>query len=73
MSVIEYTVGERPAESGVYACRVQSDVGPSWLEDKFLLWDGQSWWHLRSSIQYRDDVIGWIGPLQRRLGEGGAA
>lgn len=65
--MIEYIINYLPTEKGVYACRVITDDAIFWLDDVFLLWDGENWCHLRSNQLYRGDVIGWIGPLQRKM------
>lgn len=64
--MIEYNTNT-PTEKGVYACRVISDDAIFWLDDVFLLWDGENWCRLRSDQLYRGDVLGWIGPLQRKM------
>jgi hypothetical protein len=69
--VISYNVGADPTEKGVYACRIPfyaedgREIG-SLQDDKFLVWDG-GWYHRMSDQSYRGEVIGWIGPLQRRV------
>lgn len=68
-NLVMYRYGN-PQEAGVYACRVPMDADPNgvMLEDKFLLWMDQKWWHVSSDSAYRGRVIGHIGPLQRRMG-----
>lgn len=67
MSLTEYSTGE-PTENGVYACRVPlAPVRLGLLEDKFLLWYKDSWKRLGSDQNYRGAVMGWIGPLQRKM------
>lgn len=65
--MVEYTVGSDPMERGVYACRVPHTHNELLLEDKFLMWFDGRWSHLGSDQFYRGKVIGWIGPLQRRI------
>lgn len=63
--MIYYVTEEDPSETGVYACRVpMTDV---LYKDEFLMWFGGCWNHLGSDQRYRGEVIGWIGPLQRRM------
>jgi len=69
MSLIQYNIESDPTETGVYACRVPMGGSDFLLEDKFLMWMNGSWGYLRSDQSYRGDVLGWIGPLQRRLEE----
>ena len=61
---IKYNTGFNPSEKGVYACRIPSDILADFCEDKFLLWyDG--WCYLGSDQNYRGEVVGWLGPLER--------
>lgn len=64
---ITYQTGT-PDKTGVYACRVESVDGlpePFDVEDKFLMWHDNRWWHIGSSQSFRPQVYGWIGPLER--------
>ena len=65
--VIQYVIEGNPTEVGVYACRVPSQHGRFLLDDKFLMWFSGEWSYPGSDQKYRGDVIGWIGPLQRRM------
>jgi len=67
MPLIQYNIEDDPIETGVYACRVPMDGCPTLLEDEFLMWHNGSWGYLSSDQKYRGPVIGWIGPLQRRM------
>jgi hypothetical protein len=67
MPLIEYNQHQEPEEVGVYACRIPGTV-PGLLEDLFLLWSQNQWWFYGSDQRYRGEVIGWVGPLQRRMG-----
>lgn len=67
MPVIAYECDADPTESGVYACRVPMDGVPGFLQDRFLMWLEGAWSYPGSDQKYRGPVIGWIGPLQRRL------
>lgn len=66
--MIHYTDGREwePTETGVYACRIPSEI-PGFYEDKFLMWIDGQWCHLGSDQKYRGDVRGFAGPLKRRL------
>lgn len=66
MPMVEYDQHQEPTEVGVYACRVPADA-PGLLDDKFLLWHERKWWFLGSDQRYRGEVVGWIGPLQRKM------
>ena len=66
IGVILYNGGD-PVETGVYACRVPSDRMPGLHDDKFLMWFEGRWSYPGSDQNYRGDVDGWIGPLQRRM------
>lgn len=65
--LIQYNTEADPTAVGVYACRVPTVPTLDLLEDKFLLWHDDKWWHLLSAQRYRGEVSGWIGPLSRRL------
>lgn len=65
--MITYITGQDPVERGVYACRVPHDHAPGLLADLFLMWFDGRWSHLGSDQRYRGEVLGWAGPLQRRL------
>lgn len=67
MALIPYNIEGDPTETGVYACRVPMNECPDLLEDRFLMWFDGSWGYLRSDAKYRGPVLGWIGPLQRRM------
>jgi hypothetical protein len=66
VAVVQYNA-EDPVLTGVYACRVPSDRLPGLHEDKFLMWMDGRWSYPGSDQNYRGDVDGWIGPLQRRM------
>lgn len=65
--MIVYKSGD-PDRVGVYACRFIADVGE---QDQFLEWDGAHWRWARNYVPLQEQgrVVGWIGPLQRKLGE----
>lgn len=65
--IIEYNTTDEPTEVGVYACRVPDDMLPALRRDIFLMWFNGRWSHIGSDQRYRGMVIGWIGPLQRRI------
>lgn len=67
MSLLRYETEQDPSEAGVYACRVPMDAVPGFYEDKFLCWDALGWSYPASDQRYRGEVVGWIGPLQRRM------
>lgn len=63
--IIKYNTTEAPAERGVYACRIPHDIDGLY-DDEFLIWfDG--WFYCGSDQKFRGEVVGWIGPLQRRM------
>lgn len=62
--MITYNTESDPIEVGVYACRV---AGIFLLEDKFLMWFDNRWSYIGSDQRYRGEVVGWIGPLQRKI------
>lgn len=66
MPLITYNTGN-PTERGVYACRVPHDTIPDMLMDKFFIWIDGKWGYLGSDMNYRGRVLGWCGPLQRKL------
>ena len=66
IDLIKYSQGD-PSAVGVYACRVPSDSIPGFYEDKFLMWMSNVWSYPGSDSRYRGEVVGWIGPLQRRM------
>lgn len=66
MSLIDYTKGT-PNKTGVYAVRTPMDEAPDLLEDRFLLWFEGKWWYPRSDQRYRGEVMGFVGPLARRI------
>jgi hypothetical protein len=66
VAVVEYNTDD-PIRTGVYACRVPSDRLPGLHEDKFLMWMDGRWSYPGSDQNYRGDVDGWVGPLQRRM------
>lgn len=74
MGIITYSTDGDPVEKGVYACLTPlysedgREIG-SLTEDKFFLWDGKDWFFRFSDQRYRGEVLGWIGPLQRKLRE----
>lgn len=59
--------GGNPTETGVYACRVPCDhpAAAGFCEDRFLMWINDRWGYLGSDQNYRGQVVGWIGPLER--------
>lgn len=69
MSLVKYNTTSDPTTTGVYACRIPDKVAPELLADEFLLWDAKAakWCYLRSDQTYRGTVLGWVGPLQRKL------
>lgn len=64
--MINYNTKDQPTEMGVYACRVESDI-QGWYDDEFLFWQSGRWGYISSDQRYRGKVLGWIGPLQRRM------
>ncbi len=68
VKVIKYKTGS-PKARGVYACRVPKFGVQGLLEDVFLFWQENKWWYLSSDQGYRGTVLGWIGPLQRKMDE----
>jgi hypothetical protein len=64
--MISYNTTDDPTERGVYACRVPHEL-PGLYKDEFLSWINGKWGYLGSDQNYRGEVIGWIGPLQRRM------
>lgn len=40
---------------------------PSLSEDLFLMWYEGDWYYLRSDQRCRREVLGWVGPLERKL------
>lgn len=67
MTVVPYVIGQDPTETGVYACRVPHGYAKGFHTDVFLMWMDGRWSHVGSDQNYRGDVTGWIGPLQRRM------
>ena len=76
-ALVRYNVGS-PTETGVYACRVPNQLAyankvpilgirPTDVEDKFLMWHEGKWWYLGSDQRYRGPVLGWVGPLERKV------
>lgn len=59
--MITYNIGTKIPSHGMYACRVRYNGA---LIDYFLSWDGKNWLTVTGDI-CRDQVMGWIGPLQR--------
>jgi hypothetical protein len=66
--IIQYNTGY-PTEVGVYAVRAENldVVGSGLLRDYFLMWHRGHWWYLSSDSRFRSEVLGWIGPLARKL------
>lgn len=63
--MIAYRTGD-PQEKGVFACRVK--LLPADLpEDKFLVRMDGKWWYQWSDQEYRGEVLGWVGPLERKV------
>jgi len=65
--LVEYNRGE-PEKPGVYACRIPDDNfsgTTDWCKDVFLVWIDDRWGFPGSDQNYRGEVVGWIGPLQR--------
>lgn len=66
MTLIKYNT-RTPTENGVYACRIPLEPERlGLLTDKFLLWYSDTWSYLGSDQNYRGEVKGWVGPLQRK-------
>lgn len=65
--MITYNIDSDPTETGVYACRVPHPQAPVLLIDKFLMWFQGEWSYMGSDQIYRGEVIGWVGPLQRKI------
>lgn len=66
--MILYETERDPEAVGVYACRIpDSDTGGLLMTDIFLMWYAGKCGYLGSDQRYRGEVLGWIGPLQRRL------
>ena len=67
--MLEYSKGT-PEETGIYAVRtpvlpVITVRSEQLCEDAFMYWDGRHWSHVGSSLNFRGEVIGFIGPLRR--------
>jgi hypothetical protein len=62
-----YYETDTPTETGVYACRVPDDIRLGLAKDVFLMWFDSRWGYLGSDQRYRGEVLGWVGPLQRRI------
>lgn len=67
MALISYNTTDTPTVNGVYACRIPYKDVPRLYADVFLVWYGGRWGYCGSAEKYRGEVLGWIGPLQRRL------
>jgi hypothetical protein len=65
--MITYFTDCDPTEPGVYACRIPDPDCAPLLIDRFLLWYDGGWQYCGSDQRYRGVVIGWIGPLQRKI------
>ena len=65
--MVKYTTDGNPTAVGVYACRVPDPVDKDLLKDIFLMWYDGRWTYLYSDQRYRGTVLGFIGPLQRKL------
>lgn len=68
MALIAYNTTGAPTENGVYACRVPHKHIPELCADEFFMWYDGRWKYCGSDQKYRGEVLGWIGPLQRRFG-----
>lgn len=57
-----------PDAFGVYAVRVPCPHGSGMLTDMFLIWDSTvaHWFYCGSDQRYRGEVVGFLGPLQRK-------
>jgi len=66
--MLYYEQQYEPNEVGVYACRVPDELIKGFYKDIFLMWHDNRWGYLGSPVNYRGEVSGWIGPLQRKLG-----
>lgn len=70
---VTYTVGSQPTAQGVYACRVCDAVNNGGFQrDEFLHWvphHFSGYWTRTAggSALNPDHVVGWIGPLERRI------
>lgn len=64
--LVQYDRGT-PAHTGVYACRVPHRIAEGLKEDIFLLWFDGHWSYLGSDQRYRGEVLGFVGPLARKL------
>lgn len=64
--MITYKTTGKPQEHGVYACRVVGAEAQAETLDEFLHW-GKEGWTRRSGEIFRGKVLGYIGPLQRKL------
>jgi hypothetical protein len=62
--VSDYSGQFDPVQTGVYACRVESDM-EGFHQDCFLMRSEDKWFYCMSDQKYRGQVFGWIGPLPR--------
>lgn len=65
--MIKYNTTDEPSKPGVYACRIQDRDIPDLFEDIFFTWSSKKWHYPGSDQTFRGKVLGWIGPLDRRL------
>lgn len=64
--LVMYNVEKDPEKRGVYAVRIPI-LGGAFYEDEFLVWIDGRWSYPGSDQNYRGNVHGWIGPLQRKM------
>jgi len=63
--LIKYRTGT-PVFTGVYACRVR--VGSTGTTDAFIVWNNGQWVANNMDFgPFMGTVLGWLGPLQRRI------
>lgn len=62
--MIHYVRGDTPSAIGVYVVRITDDPFPN---DIFLVWDNEYWWNLHSDQTYNGEILGFVGPLERRF------
>ncbi len=65
--MVNYEKGN-PKLAGMYACRIRALYrSEKVLNDLFLMWIDQKWFYPSSDSEYKGKVLGWIGPLQRKV------
>lgn len=64
--MISYVQNSLPLKEGVYVCKIEGTV-PNLFEDVFLTWFKGNWFQCFSELKFKGKVLGWIGPLPRKL------